>query len=460
MKKFNLSRDEWYSQRDERTLRVEGAKGFDDFSVGITINSSEAEQYSTQVAALMCVNIMSRWCKSICVLPIDQKSVLPSSPGTDLGRLLIDAMENSDPYGNFHLKHFNQQDVDLIIHIGGTLTPTKKSIAIKGSGWIAGITNSAPITSLSNDDTNPVGPSFAACLASAYAFNVAISKTYPVALTKWYSLLDFNVSDFPSNINPPIDGNFYFGKILQIGCGAVGSSLDYLISLMKLNADLSIADFDIIEPPNCSSSLSFSAYESVTTPPTSKVDVCERILKSSGMLPKIFRDPFTGNMYSAVKPDLILCLANEKSIWPVIQYNYPPLVYHATTTPNWGINFGRHVPIKEWCIVCRFGIADYKFKPICATAEVVVEEKKILGVLPFLSPSAAIITLAEILKLSLPNYPVNQNFFQFSFKNLAEAEFIGQQKERRSDCEVCSTQSFDFYPKLLKNSKYLHLSEL
>jgi len=458
MKEFRLSREEWYKQRDDRTLRVDGVKGFDNFSIGIIVDPSESEQYSVQVTALVCVNTLSRWCKSICIQPIQQKSIAPSSIGLDFCKVLLDTMINSDPYGNFQVKQFNDSDVDLIIYVGGTTAQPQRSIIVKGSGWLAGISNSKSLQALRDDNTNPVGPSFAASLASAYAFNAAISKVYPDVDARWYSLLDFTVSDSPSHNNPPIDNNYHFGKILQVGCGAVGSSLDYLFSLMKLHADLSIADFDSVEPPNCSSSLSFTAWDSVTTPLTKKVDVCDRVMKSGGIIAKVFPDPFGAEIYSAVKPDLILCLANEQAIWPAIQYNYPPLVYHATTTPNWGINFGRHIPIKEWCIVCRFGITDYKFKPVCSTAVVEVEEKKILGVLPFLSPGAAIITLAELLKLSLPNYPLNQNFFQFSFKNLPGAEFIGQQKEKRPDCEVCSTQTFDFYPKLLENSKYFCFS--
>lgn len=457
MKEFPLSREEWYKQRDDRTFRVEGVKAFDDFSIGIVVDPSESGQYSVQVTALVCVNTLSRWCKSICIRPVQQKSFVPSSVGLDFDKVLLDTMVSSDPYGNFQLKQFNTNDVDLIVYVGGTTTPHQRSIVVKGSGWLAGISSSKSLQAVPDDNTNTVGPGFAACLASAYAFNAAISKAYPDVDTRWYSLLDFTVSNSASQNNPLVDTNYHFGKILQVGCGAVGSSLDYLISLMKLNADLSIADFDSVEPPNCSSSLSFTAWDSVTTPLTKKVEVCDRVLRSSGMIAKVFPDPFTGDIYSTVNPDLILCLANEQAVWPAIQYNYPPLVYHSTTTPNWGINFGRHIPIKEWCIVCRFGIKDYKFKPVCSTAVVEVEEKKILGVLPFLSPGAAIVTLAEILKLSLPGYPLNQNFFQFSFKNLSGAEFIGQQKERRPDCEVCSTQSFDFYPKLLKGTKYFSL---
>lgn len=458
MKEFRLSRDEWYKQRDDRTFRVEGVKSFDDFSIGIVVDPLESGQYSVQVTALVCVNTLSRWCKSICIQPVQQNSVLPSSAGLDFDKILLDTMVSSDPYGTFQSKQFTSTDVDLIIYVGGTTAPHQRSIIVKASGWLAGISNGNPLQAVPDDGTNPVGPSFAACLASAYAFATAISKVYPDVDTKWYSLLDFTVSDSPSQNNPSIDSNYHFGKILQVGCGAVGSSLDYLISLMKLNADLSIADFDSVEPPNCSSSLSFTADDSITTPLTKKVEVCDRVLRRSGLLANVYPDPFNAEIYSAAKPDLILCLANEQAIWPAIQYNYPPLVYHATTTPNWGINFGRHIPIKEWCIVCRFGITDYKFKPHCSTAVVEVEEKKILGVLPFLSPSAALITLAEILKLSLPGYPLNQNFFQFSFKNLSGAEFIGQQKERRPDCEVCSTQSLDFYPTLLANSKYFYFS--
>ena len=135
------------------------------------------------------------------------------------------------------------------------------------------------------------------------------------------------------------------------------------------------------------------------------------------------------------------------------------IAFHATTTKNWGINFGRHIPLKEWCLVCRF---ESEIKntmiPTCAVGVVQIDSqlKEILGMLPFLSTAASVLVLADLAKLSLDGYPVNKDFIQFSMRSI-EGVFITYQNPRRP-CFVCKNHDASIYPTAIKTSKHWHLS--
>jgi hypothetical protein len=191
-----------------------------------------------------------------------------------------------------------------------------------------------------------------------------------------------------------------------------------------------------------------------------KVDVCSEALKSGRFQPLPFvgsYGEFVGRGYFLDNPpDIILCLANEQNIWSCIQHNYPPLVLHATITPNWGLNFGRHIPLKEWCIMCRFGDEIiHEFTPECSTGYLEVAGNKnesALGVLPFLSTAGAILILSELAKLGKSEYPVNKNFIQFSMRT-PEGLFVQMQRHRKEGC-ICAEQALELYPSQITNTKY------
>ncbi len=181
-----------------------------------------------------------------------------------------------------------------------------------------------------------------------------------------------------------------------------------------------------------------------------KVDACKKILPSEKVLSyhKDYESFVTDGNISNSPPDIILCFANEKNIWSTIQENYPPLVIHATTTSNWGINFGRHIPLVEWCIMCRFhNQIDHDFNSICGTGVIKTEgNDEILGSLPFVSPAAGVIVLAELMKLSMVNYPINKNFIQYNYNSKTEGNiFLSMQRSKEKQCPICSTQEIDFY---------------
>lgn len=467
MRKFPLEKNIWYQLRDDRTRRINGVSGFEGFSLGVIVNSQIGASYPIQVMTLTTLNILARWCRKLTVqLPSNSRSCLPGQEGQNLKEILAEYLLTIDPYGQFSFCDETVGDCNEILFIGQPeefKELNERSIWVDGSGWIAGVGCGVPAMNLSlKNDGNPVGPAFASCLGVAEVFRRAIGlpPSHPGAF--WYSLYDYRKVDNPSesrNLN--YVSEFDFGRIHQVGCGAVASSLDFLVSLTNWKTELHLIDYDQVDVTNCNRSLAFSAYDAVDG--RNKVDACADALKRNGHsvgFKGSYADFIKQGKFIDLPADLILCLANERNVWADIQNNLPPIVFHATTTPNWAINFGRHIPKKEWCIMCRFSREiEYGFAPNCGEGEIKVEtttEKPIQGVLPFSSSSAAVLLLAEMAKMPLTNYPVNENFVEFSMKKLG-LDFHLLQRGAEEGC-ICNEQSLNLYPVEVKSSKFWRLT--
>jgi len=467
MSKFPLERNAWYQLRDDRTKRIDGVSGFEDFSLGVIVNSQIEVSYPIQVITLTTLNILARWCRKLRIqLPSDSRSCLPGQEGQNFREVLAKYLSAIDPYGQFSFCEQTVGDCTEILFIGQpeeSEHPNERSIWVDGSGWIAGVGCGVPEMKWSfKDDSSPVGPAFASCLGVAEVFRRAIGLYPSHSGDFWYSLYDCRkVSDPNEGRNPKYVSDFDFGRIHQVGCGAVASSLDFLVSLTNWKAELHLIDYDQVDVSNCNRSLAFSACDAVKG--LDKTDSCANVLKRN-VHPVRFKGSYADfiqkGKFIDSPADFILCLANEMNVWADIQNNLPPVVFHATTTPNWAINFGRHIPKKEWCIMCRFGKEiEYEFIPNCGDGEIKPETivvKPIQGVLPFSSPSAAVLILAEMAKMPLTNYPVNEDFVEFSMRRLG-LDFLTLQRGPKEGC-ICNDQSTDLYPVEVKSSKFWRLT--
>lgn len=456
-----LTRDEWYKLRDDRTNRVAKAK-FDDHAVGILLDPDHQESFSHQCMAYIACNIMSRWCRKLTIDLPDAGSVLPNQSRQNFRDLIKNYVSSIDPYGDFRFGKISDDKVDQILVIGShEKTHSRPTVWIDSSGWIAGCGTGSSRHKLASDNhNNPVGPSFASCLGAAQIFQQAVDGKASEEHQKWLSLFDFGMGD-PSGLqNPEFRTDFDYGTVYQVGCGAVGSSLDALISLTDWKTNLVLIDDDVVDYSNCNRSLPFSPCDAAQE--KLKVDVCGKILQSDNRrifaVPKTYCE-FTGDsLFQETGPDLILSLANEHNVWSTMQDNYPPTVIHAATTPSWGINLGRHIPRSEWCIMCTFSeFLHHSYKPKCDAGEITAENSQpIHGVLPFLSPAAAVLVLAEMAKMPFEKYPVNPNFIAFSMK--PQFGFILDQRGPRPGC-MCTEQKPEVYDELRSSSKFWRFCE-
>lgn len=465
MSPFLLSEDEWYKQRDDRTNRLSVLKDIENYSIGVVVNSEIEKSSPLQLMTLLSLNMLSRWCRRLEIeIQPNIKCVLKNHTGETFQNVLLNILKDIDPYGLFKFQTPHFESCKQILSIGQTeiieeLTGPKK-VWIDATGWISGIGEKKAkyCIDYKNMDQNPVGPAFASCIGNAQLFRNALQIEPTKKDSVWYSLYDFTQSsNFKKIDNPNYERNRDFGRVYQIGCGAVASSLDFLLSLTDWKAELHLIDFDKVDVTNCNRSLSFFS----SNIGESKVDACAAALKSTKIACSMFNCDYNEYIrqrnYSKHPPDLVLSLANERNVWSTIQANYPPIVLHGTTTINWGVNFGRHLPKEEWCIMCRFS-KDVKneYHPPCSEGEITAStETPIFGVLPFLSPTSAVLIFAEMAKMHEENYPVNNNFIEFSMKTFG-TDFITFKRKPQKGCN-CLTQNLDIYLDPIKKSKFWRL---
>ena len=130
---------------------------------------------------------------------------------------------------------------------------------------------------------NIIGPSFAVCMAVSILFKLCASKTID-AFQSWVSLYDYDINyETNQNLcNPDTSSTLDLGNICQIGCGAIGSSLDYLLHLTTHSANINLIDMDTVEVLNCGASLLFTADHADKI--MKKSDVCEKLFKDSTLM--------------------------------------------------------------------------------------------------------------------------------------------------------------------------------
>jgi hypothetical protein len=416
--------------------------------------------------AITTINILARWCRRITVeITPTATSLLTSTKGTSFRQLIEEQVNSSDPYNDFSFASVSESAHDRILVIGSVNRSfAHPQVYVNAAGWIAGVRlGKEPLVLPLSRGRNPVGPGFAACIAAAELFRSACGIPTPGAYTNWYSLLEHSgFDDFPSLDRNFSTSNPNLGRVYQIGCGAVGSSLDFFLSLSDLEAHIHLVDYDKSTVTDCNRSMAITADDAFNETP--KVTVCKRVLASSKATPHDFSGDYAAfiqsGQYLVNPPDVILCLANERNIWETIQQNLPPAVLHATTTVNWGLNFGRHLPKQEWCLLCRFGNeVKPQFTPPCSQGIIPAKEsneKQILGALPFLSPAAALLVLADLIKLSA-RINLDHNFVQYSMRSHAST-FVKMTRQPDPNC-ICQDQPLITYPEVIKKTKYWPLAD-
>lgn len=444
--------------RLDRIDRYEGVNGnYKSFTVSIKTQTAFSDNYQKQVMAVISLSLLCRWCSAVTIGFDDCRCVIEKYKGLRLSDVF-----KQIAHGHPCKVLFNEDDAktNATLFIGAP--GSQESFWMDCNDWLAGYGYGYYNSSKIPKQINPLGAAFAACLGVAEMFRIANrQKVQP--FSKWYSLVDFQHDDRPDNLKNdiPFPSKFEAGKILQVGCGAVGSNFLFLLGLTDWIAKIDLVDYDSVADENCANSLLFNEDHI----DHKKVIVCSDLLRSALLTIEPFDTDYNGYKKEKniiAQPDLLLCFANERNIWEDIQYNLPPLSFHATTNKNWGINFGRHIPCKEWCLVCRFEKDLHRHKEIefgCSKGLIKNEKngEETIGMLPFLSAASALFVLIEMAKLPLQEYPINYNFTEFSFAT-RNGLFMNLPNKRKP-CFICKAQSLSLYEKFRGNTRYWHLSK-
>lgn len=287
-------------------------------------------------------------------------------------------------------------------------------------GWCATF---GPSARVDPSPTGRLGAMLASCLAAAYAFHRLLGPVSPP--TAFYSLYDYGRPG--TTQGPAFEGPLDVGRVLQVGAGGVGASLDYWLALLGVTGNWTICDHDLVDISNLNRQLAYLALHAgfPNTPAANKANAAATLIG-----PAATPDPYQYG-YSAVAAndyDVVLALANDHGVRNVLQARQPPVLLHATTSPNWEAQLHRHIAGRDDCIGCR--IPEDAPRLACAVSTV-DQQTSTDAALPFLSASAALLLLASLVHLqndTLANTDVN-----FMALNLREPDATVQTIHRSCD---------------------------
>lgn len=378
---------------DSRTLAYLQGVELDRRAVVVFVGEG-ADTAAGHVLATSFVNQLARAHKEIvfvgeldrplrCRSPFGHRTLREATIG--LAREIHPAIEISDAVSS-------EASGMLSIGIGGG---TAAELQVGCSGWLAEF---GPDAAVEDRPESIWGAMLASCLAATVAFHRARGR--PETLTGRFSAWEFAAAN--GTDGPAFSGPIEVGRVLQVGAGAVGSSLDYWLSLTGVDGGWTIVDGDDVDASNLNRQLMFLArdagYDAVAR---NKATVAaERLGNGATAVQQYYSLEVADEGPAAVEfHDVLLALANEHGAREILQGMQPTVLLHATTSLNWEAQFHRHVAGHDDCIVCRLPGEPPRLK--CATGNVGTEEHEVDAALPFLSATAGLLLGVALAQLQV-----------------------------------------------------------
>ena len=451
---FPADAETFYRRRDNRT----NAYGQVDVryaqrSVLITADTSALTSFAGQVMFLITCNLLARWCRRVLVAVPEVALREHFRARGSLVDTALCTMRDADPFGEFERQ--TVLEGDLHVHLGDECPHVAaRSTIMTCAGWLAGVRRRGESGLSMGDGDNPIGAAHAAVLAGAQVFRDALGRDELYSPGFIFDALTGAPWIAGSPVEASLPEDLSIGRALMTGAGSVASSALFFGELFGLRALVDLVDADWIKIENFARSPVFgrSGYGD------RKVQVLAKHLAGSGLTIR----PIAAWWHEAdLSPtlegyDLLLPLANEHGIRWELQNRVPPLMVHASTGRNWNVNFARHVPGRDDCLVDRFeGLHD---KPVLACAEGNIATEGPIAIdaaLPFLSFFAGLLVATDLVRLTLPHYPRTPNFAHYSFR---ANRFVPQFDARgpRTGC-ICQHQG-DLFWRLRASTRHARLS--
>jgi hypothetical protein len=384
----------FYALRDDRTNRCVTSAAYQLVTCSVTIQAGLLSTAPGRMLFQVAGNLLARWCRHVTLI----------APPEQVVEETLAVMRDADPFGTFTIT--SQMPIDGIrLHLGrGSETGT--DVVVDAGGWLAWLGTSDGPT-LPRDEANVLGAVAAACLGVAQLFKIAsggqrlrsgffdlfgLSWTETITTRSWQELT--------------------LGRLLLVGAGSVGSAVAYVLDLVQATAELTVVDRDVVGIENLNRSPIFGIKDIEGT----KVLALSRALAGSSINVTpvdAWWDEFVASTDTALF-DLWLPLANDRGVRWSMQHNVPPLMIHASTGVNGGVNFGRHIPGRGDCLVERF--PDNRTAPlVCATTPVATPQGSVDAALPFASVFAGLLVVADLARLLMPDYPQVPNLAVLDF---------------------------------------------
>lgn len=387
MQTFPETAEAFYALRDDRTNRCVESASYADAHVALVIDPTRAVTPSGKAMAAASSALLAMWCRRVTIVGEEVKP-------------LLEAMRDADPFGDFRAAAEVPSDAGVVLRVGGL--GQHSEVRIDAAGWTAAIGSGDRTVDIGPDHAHPIGAVAAACFGVAEVFRRAVGLP-PTDLLRLFDCYRLAWSETPASAPAPTTD---VGEILLIGAGAVGSCAAYVHLLCGFAGRFDVVDFDWIKAENFNRSPLFTRR----THNARKAKAVADALTAGGSPSEAFVgdwDAFVragqlGNFRGATW----VPVANEFGVRRSVQRNHPPRSVHASTSPNWGVNFARHARREDGCILCRIPVEVVDAAALgCSTAQVkTATGAQVDAALPFVSLFAGVCIAAELARRVTPGY--------------------------------------------------------
>jgi hypothetical protein len=234
---LNLTADEFYRLRGDRTNRVTDSRDYHTLFVRIAAGPATAQSYAGQVQLLLASNMLARWCRRFELgFPEAQLHPRLRLPGLSTLHARIEKeLREADPFASFEFRQSRSADVAYALGVGEELSEPVDS-RIHSNGWSVWAGREIDTPRAVAETVNPTGPAFAACLGMADAFKVATrlpadSRIQGVALSLFSLAPIVRRASQPPQPSPSLK----LGRTQMVGLGSVGSAVVYLLRMVDLD---------------------------------------------------------------------------------------------------------------------------------------------------------------------------------------------------------------------------------
>lgn len=389
MRPFPDSADAFYDLRDDRTNRCPGTDGYQNQHVAVACHPRVLDTARGLLMLQVSAALLARWCR--------RTSIVASAAAPV--ESVVTRMEDADPFGSFKRVDSVPDDADLVLDLGGS-AGIRGAVRAQGWGWLAAVGPGAPLTADTTPEPCLLGAAAAACLGVAEVFRRAVGLE-PLLDTRCIDMFGLAVTGLPQRVAAPPSRDL--GPVLLVGAGAVGSAVAYITAACGFTGRFTVIDLDEVKVENFNRSPLFGR----ATYGRRKASVVAEALRASGSWADAFDrswDEFvTTHSLTDYRGGVWVPVADEQNVRWSIQHNYPPLAVHASTSPNWTVSFGRHLPGLDDCLLCRFPVAASDESSLgCSTANVHVQGVPATSAaLPFVALLAGVLVVAELARLTV-----------------------------------------------------------
>ena len=434
--------ESFYRLRDDRTQQCLDTAAYQNASCAVTIDDSNLTTLAGRTMLTVSCNLLSRWCRNVTI-------VMPDCY-CEFGNSLLAQMRDADPFGDFRILS-TPTCATVNLHIGRiSVDAPEGCVSISSSGWHAALSRARHFHLTPSNSDNVIGAIGAACFGVAEVFKTAVGVPkdhyFSDGIVDLFSMRRVTELCARSDVH-----NGDIGNVLMIGAGSVASAAAYFMSIMNISGRLTIVDFDWVKVENFNRSPVFGrvnfGQRKANALATYLTGSSLEISAISASWNQFVKDGGLVKQY-----DIWLPLANEEDVRWSMQHNFPPLMIHASTSKNWGVNYGRHWPGIDDCLACRFPTRAVENVLRCSTGPVPTATATVDAALPFLSFFAGLLIVAELARLQVQPYIKTQNYSSFDFHSPLE-EIQTWDMKARPEC-VCQNQKRVGFKRA---SKYAHL---